>query len=60
MTTFNSIDNIYRIDFGNTIMLIEMAKESLYYLSDEQVQQILTHVKVDITKFFTKKLEPMR
>ena len=44
MTTFNSIDNIYRIAFGNTIFNIEMSKDSLYYLSKEQVQQILTHV----------------
>jgi len=44
MTTFNSIDNIYRIAFGNTIFNIEMAKDSLHYLSKEQVQQILTHV----------------
>jgi len=38
-----------------------MTKDSLYYLSKEQVQQILTHannifqhVKVDITKVFSK------
>jgi hypothetical protein len=61
MTTFNSIDNTYRIAFGNTIFNVEMAKDSLYYLSKEQVQQILTHVnhvtqhvKVDVTKVFTK------
>ena len=61
MTTFNSIDNIYRIAFGNTTFHISMAKDSLYYLSKEQVQQILTHVnnvsqhvKVDITKVFSK------
>ena len=61
MTTFNSIDNIYRITFGNTTFHILMAKDSLYYLSKEQVQQILTHlndisqhVKVDMTKAFSK------
>ena len=38
-----------------------MAKDSFYYLSKEQIQQILTHVnnvsqrvKVDITKVFCK------
>ena len=43
--------------FGNTTFHISMAKDSLYYLTKEQVQQILTHVnnvsqhvKVDITK----------
>ena len=61
MTTFNSIDNIYHIAFGNTIFNIEMAKDSLYDFSKEQVQHILTHVnhvsqhvKVDITKVFAK------
>ena len=61
MTTFNSIDNIYCIAFGNTIFNIEMAKDFLYYLSKEQEKQILAHVnqvtqhvKVDITKVFTK------
>ena len=45
MTTFNSIDNnIYRIAFGNTIFHNSMTKDSLYYLSKEQVEQILTHV----------------
>jgi len=29
MTRFNSIENIYRIAFGNTIFHIEMAKDSL-------------------------------
>ena len=60
MTTFNSIDNNYRIAFGNTTFLISMAKDSLYNLRKEQVQQILTHVnyvsqhvKVDITKVFS-------
>ena len=35
MTTFNSIDNIYRIAFGNTTFRISMARDSLYYLSEE-------------------------
>ena len=40
MTTFNSVDNIYRIAFGNTIfnIVFEMVKDSLNYLSKEQVQ----------------------
>ena len=57
MTKFNCINNMYRIDFGNTTSHISMEKETLYYLSKEQVQQILTHlnnisqnVKVDIMK----------
>ena len=61
MTTFNSIDNINRITFGNTTFYIEMAKDSLYDFSKEQVQHILTHVnnvsqhvKVDVTKVFTR------
>ena len=29
MTTFDGIDNIYRIAFGNTTFHIEMAKDSL-------------------------------
>ena len=60
MTTFNSIDNIYRIAFGNTTFHISMAKDSLY-LRKEKVQQILKHVnnvsqhvKVDIMKVFSK------
>ena len=59
MTTFNNIDNIYHIASGNTIFHVETAKDSLCYLSKEQVQQILTyvnnfsqHVKGDITKVF--------
>ena len=32
MTTFNSIDNIYRISFGSTAFHISMAKDFLYYL----------------------------
>ena len=60
MTTSNSIDNIYRMVFGNTTFHISMAKDSLYYLSKEQVQQILlpvnniSQVQVDITKVFSK------
>ena len=60
MTTLNSIDDIYRIVYGNTTFHIEVAKNSFDNLSKEQVQQILTHinisqhVKVNITKTFTK------
>ena len=61
MTTFNSIDNIYRINFVNTTFHISMENDSLYYLSKEPIQQILIHVnnisqhvKVDITKLFSK------
>ena len=36
MTIFNSIDNIYRIAFENTIFHIEMAKDSLHYLNKQQ------------------------
>ena len=58
----HSIDNIYRIAFGNISFYVEMSNDySLYYLSEEQVQQILTHVnnisqhvKVDIKKVFIK------
>ena len=44
MTTFNNIDNIFRIAFRNTTFHIEMAKDSLYRLSKELSQQILTCV----------------
>ena len=37
MTSFNSIDYVYRIAFGNTAFHISMAKDSLHYLSKEQV-----------------------
>ena len=67
MTTFNSIDNIYRIDFGNTTFYISIAKDFLHYLSEEQVRQISTYVnnisqyvKLDITKVLTKEqLSPL-
>jgi len=61
MTTYNSIDNVYCIAFGHTTFRIEMANDSLYYLSKDQVRQILAHVnnidnnvKIDVTKVFSK------
>ena len=44
MTTFNSIDIIYRIALEIQHIHIEMAKDSLYDLIKQQVQQLLSHV----------------
>ena len=61
MTTNNSIDNVYCIAFVHTTFRIEMANDSLYYLSKDQVQNILAYVndidnnvKIDVTKLFSK------
>jgi hypothetical protein len=39
MTKYNSIDNAYCIAFGHTFR-IEMANDSLYYLSKDEVKKI--------------------
>jgi hypothetical protein len=61
ITTFNSVDNSYTIAFGATKFRINMANDRLYYLSKDQIKQILTHVnnvtnlvKVDKGTVFTK------
>ena len=61
MTTYNSIDNVYYIAFGHTTFRIEMANDSLYYLSKDQVRNFLAHVnnidnhvKIDVTNVFSK------
>ena len=61
MTTYNSRDNVYCIVFGNTTFLIEMANDSLYNLSKDQIRKNLAHVnnidnhvKIDVTKVFSE------
>ena len=61
MTTYNSIDNVCCISFGNTTFRIEMPNDSLYYLSKDQVRKVLAlvnnidnNVKIDVTKVFSK------
>ena len=61
MTTYNSIHNVYCIAFAHTTFRVEMANDSIYSLSKDQVQKSLArvnnidnHVKIDVTKVFSK------
>ena len=61
VTTFSSLDNTFRISFGATTFSVPMASDSLYYITKDQVKQLLTHVnivtlnnRVNLTTSFTK------
>jgi hypothetical protein len=43
-TTYSSVDNSFRISFGNTTFTIGMTSDQLYFLTKDQVKQLLTHV----------------
>jgi len=46
VTTFSSLDNTFRISFGATTFSVPMASDSLYYITKDQVKQLLTHVNI--------------
>ena len=61
VTTFSSLDNTFRISFGATTFSVPMASDSLYYITKDQVKQLLPHVnivtlnnRVNLTTSFTK------
>jgi len=60
-TTFNSVDNTFRISFGSTTFTVSMASDSLYYISKNHVKKLLTHVnmitqniRANVSTAFTK------
>jgi hypothetical protein len=60
-TTFNSVDNSFRISFGSITFTVPMAADSLYYISKDHVKQLLTHVnmttqniRANVSTAFTK------
>jgi len=46
VTTFSSLDYTFRISFGATTVSVPMASDSLYYITKDQVKQLLTHVNI--------------
>ena len=59
MTTYNSVGNVYCIAIGHATFRIEMANDSLYYLTKDQVQTVGTSqqnhdVIIDVATVFSK------
>ena len=53
ITTSSSFDNTFRISFGDTTFTVPMASDSLYYITKNQVKQLLTQVIFLLFNFST-------